>query len=88
MKEYPSTSHPFKVNGKTHTMKKFTLGLQSNIEDGNIDVTLIEVLRMCTDMSEEDILGLDADQLEAIYIDIQAFTYTTSTKGEGEAKKP
>jgi|GEM_PF-7078682 len=89
MKEYPSTSKEFKVNEKIYTMKKFTLGLQSKIEDDNISVTLVEALKTCTNMSEDDILGLDVDQLDAIYLDIREFTYTpTDPEGEGEPKKP
>lgn len=69
-------------------MKKFTLGLQSRIEDENIEVTIKEVLECCTDMSEDEIMGLDADQFNAIYTDIRDFTYDIEPKGDGESKKP
>ena len=88
MKEYPHTSRAFKVNGKKFVMKKFTLGLQSRIEDPDVDVTIVEVLEACTDMGHEDIMGLDGDQLEAIYVDVRDFSYSSKESGDGEPKKP
>ena len=88
MKEYPHTSQEFKVNDKVHTMKKFTLGLQAKIEDENISVSYKEVMESCTSMNESEIMALDNDQLESIFVDIQAFTYTKKAEGDGEPKKP
>jgi hypothetical protein len=87
MKEYPSTSKQFKVNGKVFEMKKITLGLQSRIEDENIAVTYRDLVEACTNMEKEDIDGMDPDQFESLYTDISDFTYT-SEKGDGEPKKP
>ena len=69
-------------------MRQFSLGLQADIEDENVDVTIVDVIHGCTDMQEEDIRGLDAGQAKGIYEDIQAFTYTTETQGDEEPKKP
>ena len=88
MKEYPATSRAFKVNGKTYEMRKLTLGLQARIEDENILVTYTDVVRNCTDMSDEDIDGLYVDQFEALYSDIMAFTYDMPKKADNEPKKP
>lgn len=88
MKEYPHTSQEFKVNGKVQIMKKLTLGLGARIEDDNITVTLVEVLKTCTDMSDDEIMALDADQLQGIYVDVVAFTSGNSESGDGERKKP
>ena len=88
MKEYPATSRAFKVNGKTYEMHKLTLWLQARIEDENILVTYADVVRDCTDMSDEEIDGLYIDQFEALYGDIIAFTYDTDKKAGNEPKKP
>lgn len=88
MKEYPSTSREFKVNTKKYTMKKFTLLLQSQIEDESINVTFSDVLLACTSMTKEEIQNLDVSQAEAIYTDIAAFTYSKDDDQEGgEPKK-
>jgi hypothetical protein len=68
-------------------MKKLTLGMQSRIEDENIMVTYADVIGACTDMTQEDIDGLHQDQFEALYSDINEFTYTAQ-KEDGEPKKP
>ena len=88
MKEYPATSRAFKVNGKTFKMKKFTLGLQADIEDENIVVTYKDVVSVCTDMTEDNVRNLDDDQMQAIFNDLRDFTYDTEKSGDGEPKKP
>jgi len=88
MKEYPSTSREFKVNGKVHKMRKLTLGLQVDIEDDNVPVTLRQVVECCTDMGKEEIDALHIDQFEDIYADVTAFTYDQEESGDGEPKKP
>ena len=88
MKEYPSTHQPFKVNGKTFKMRKLTLGLQADIEDENIRVTIAEVILNSTDMTEEDLRELDMGQIESLYDDINTFTYVAEKREEGETKKP
>jgi len=87
LKEYPHTRKDFKVNGKTFQMRKLTLGLQADIEDENITVTYVDVLKNSTTMEESDLRALDSEQLDAIYADIVDFTYTKSS-GDGEPKKP
>ncbi len=87
MKKYPATSRSFSVNGKTHKMKKLTLGLQADIEDENVVVTYRDVIVGCTDMDDDDINALHADQFMEIYEDIRAFTYDVEESGEGEPKK-
>lgn len=88
MKEYPSTSKPFRANGKTHKMRKFTLGLQSEMEDENQTVTYLQVIKSCTDMTDDDIASLDIGQLDDIVSDIQEFTYENTSEAGGEPKKP
>ena len=88
MKEYPHTSREFTVNGKVHKMRKLTLGLQSDIEDDNIDVTIAQVVQCSTDLTDDDIKSLDLDQFGAIYKDITTFTYETNKSEDGETKKP
>ena len=88
MKEYPSTSREFKVNGKVHKMRKLTLGLQADIEDDNVPVTLRQVVEGSTNMSKDDIDALHVDQFEGIYEDVTAFTYDQTQSEEGEPKKP
>lgn len=87
MKEYPATSKQFKTNGKVHKMKKYTLGIQSDIEDENTTVTYIDVLSTCTDMNADEINALTSDQMEAIFNDIQEFTYEKASEAGGEPKK-
>lgn len=87
MKEYPSTSKQFKVNGKEFTMRQYTLGLQSRIEDENAHVTIMDVIAECTTMKNDEILNLDNTQALEIYKDIQEFTYTTETEDPGDKKK-
>ena len=69
-------------------MRKLTLGLQSDIEDDNIDVTIEQVVQCSTDLTDDDIKGLDLDQFGAIYKDITTFTYETNKSEDGETKKP
>ena len=88
MKEYPATSKQFKANGKVHKMKKYTLGLQADIEDENTTVTYVDVIRTCTDMNTDEINALTSDQMEAIVSDIQGFTYEKASEAGGEPKKP
>ena len=88
MKEYPSTHKPFKVNDKTFKMRKLTLGMQADIEDENIPVTVNEVILNSTDMTDDDMRGLDMGQLDAIYEDINTFTYVAEKVEGGEPKKP
>lgn len=88
MKEYPATSRAFKVNGKTYKMKKLTLGLQSDIEDENIDVTYRDVVEVCTTMGKEAVDSLHLDQFENIYADVTAFTYDSDQSEDGDVKKP
>ena len=87
MKEYPSTSRDFKVNGKKFRMRKLTLGLQADIEDEHITVTYEDVILNSTTMTKEAMRDLDNEQLEAIFEDINLFTYTQES-GDGEPKKP
>lgn len=88
MKEYPATSRAFKANKKMHKMKKLTLGLQADIEDENISVTYRDVITVCTDMGDEDVRALHDDQLQAIFDDIQLFTYEAGNSDGDESKKP
>jgi hypothetical protein len=90
MTDYPATEKKFKVNGKEHTMFKFTLGLQSRLEDENISVSYLDILQDATDMTDEDISGLRMDQIEILYKDISDFTYEESgdNKHSGSKKKP
>ena len=89
MKEYYAASKEFKVNGVKHKMKKFTLGLQADIEDEDMVIRYVDVVKACTDMNTADIRELHEDQLLAIFNDISEFTndQSISSKDGGESKK-
>lgn len=71
-------------------MYRITLGLQSRIEDENIEVLQMDVLKDCTDLDDAAIASLRGDQFEALYRDVMAFNYEEAgeTEGRGDAKKP
>ena len=74
----------FKLNGVKHKMKKFTLGLQADIENEDITIRYSDVVEQCTDMNIEDMRNLHEDQLLELFIDIQEFTNDSTQSSDKE----
>jgi len=93
MKEYYAATKEFKLNGVIHKMKKFTLGLQADIENDNMTIHYSDVIKLCTDLNTEELRELHEDQVIALFNDIAEFTNDNSTVTDGdvedgESKKP
>ncbi len=84
---FPSTQKLFSINDQTYIMKQVTLGLQSKLEDDEINVTYSDIINECTDIPEAFQDLIPESELKIICEDVISFSSDTSSDKKGEPKK-